>query len=191
MENKINKTKIYWDSEFSGLHQNTTLISIGLISECGKSFYAELTDYDKSQIDEWLQENVINNLTLDYLKSDIDNSGVTDETDKNHIKYKGTKSHLKVELEKWFSQFEEIEMWSDCLAYDWVLFNSIFGTAFDIPKNILYIPFDISILFYTKGINPDINREIFIDLKENNQKHNALWDAVVIKKCYEKLMSNY
>jgi hypothetical protein len=35
----MNKTKIFFDTEFTGLHQNTTLISIGLISECGKNFY--------------------------------------------------------------------------------------------------------------------------------------------------------
>jgi hypothetical protein len=51
-------TKIFFDTEFTGLHQNTTLISIGLISECGKEFYAELTDYDVTQIDDWLKQNV-------------------------------------------------------------------------------------------------------------------------------------
>ena len=40
----MSKTKIFFDTEFTGLHQNTTLISIGLVSECGKSFYAELVD---------------------------------------------------------------------------------------------------------------------------------------------------
>ena len=58
------KTKIFFDTEFTGLHQNTTLISIGLIAETGQTFYAERTDYDKSQIDEWLQTNVIENLLL-------------------------------------------------------------------------------------------------------------------------------
>ena len=55
-------TKVFFDTEFTGLHQKTTLISIGLVSECGKTFYAELTDYDKSQIDKWLNDNVISNL---------------------------------------------------------------------------------------------------------------------------------
>ena len=68
MENTENllkkKTKVFFDCEFTGLHQNTTLISIGLIAETGQTFYAELTDYDKSQIDEWLQTNVIDNLAL-------------------------------------------------------------------------------------------------------------------------------
>lgn len=44
--------KIFFDSEFTGLHQNTTLISIGLISDDNNCFYAEFTDYDKNQLDQ-------------------------------------------------------------------------------------------------------------------------------------------
>ena len=54
--------KIFFDTEFTGLHKNTTLISIGLVDENGRSFYAEFTAYNKSQVDDWIQENVINNL---------------------------------------------------------------------------------------------------------------------------------
>ena len=43
--------KIYFDTEFTGLHKDTTLISIGLVSECGKTFYGECYDYDENQID--------------------------------------------------------------------------------------------------------------------------------------------
>lgn len=62
-------TKVFFDTEFSGLHKNTTLISIGLISECGKTFYAELTDYDTTQIDGWLQTNVLDNLLLNDINT--------------------------------------------------------------------------------------------------------------------------
>ena len=50
------KTKLFFDTEFTGLHKNTTLISIGIISEDGKTFYAELNDYDINQIsdDNWI-----------------------------------------------------------------------------------------------------------------------------------------
>ena len=54
--------KIFFDTEFTGLHKNTTLISIGLIDENGRTFYAEFTDYDKSQCDDWIKEHVIDNL---------------------------------------------------------------------------------------------------------------------------------
>lgn len=173
--------KVFFDTEFTGLHQNTSLISIGLIAEDGRTFYAELIDYDQHQVDEWLQKNVINNLIVHpdrkhyYLVTD------------NDAIYKDNSATIKDRLEDWLSQFEEVEMWSDCLSYDWVLFNQLFGHAFNIPKNVYYIPFDICTLMKIKGVDPDINREEFAGIE--GDKHNALHDAKVIKACYEKLMS--
>lgn len=54
--------KIFFDTEFTGLHKNTTLVSIGLISEDKRQFYGELIDYNENQCDEWINENVINHL---------------------------------------------------------------------------------------------------------------------------------
>jgi hypothetical protein len=57
MKNLSNKrTKVFFNTEFTGLHQNTTLISIGLVSECGKTFYAELTDYDRVEFIPFIAE---------------------------------------------------------------------------------------------------------------------------------------
>ena len=177
----MSKTKIFFDTEFTGLHQNTTLISIGLVSECGKTFYAELTDYDQTQIDDWLQKNVIENLTLK-------NKGLNEVYETiDKMTFKGDLKHLKLALEYYFKQFNAVEIWSDCLSYDWVLFNQIFGHAFNIPKNIYYIPFDICTLFYAKGIDADISREEFSEMSDGSQKHNALWDAKVICQCFTKL----
>jgi len=148
------------------LHKNTTLISIGMVAENGQEFYAELNDYDKSQVDDWLSDNVISNLYQG------NSSMSTEQT-----------AHC---VEQWLNQFDSVEIWSDCLAYDWVLFNNLFGHAFNIPDNIYYIPFDICTLFKIKGIDPDINRECFAGLP--GTKHNALHDAKVIKLCYDKLM---
>jgi hypothetical protein len=201
------RTKIFFDTEFTGLHQNTTLISIGLISECGKTFYAELTDYDKSQIDEWLQKNVIENLLYSEPPIGEDNHYLAQRHKDNPIgndlyksfslEIRNEISMVKRQLLCWFKQFEQVEIWSDCLAYDWVLFNQIFGHAFNIPENIYYIPFDICTLFKIKGIDPDISREQFAGItnsKDQNEtsemllKHNALSDAKVIKMCYERLI---
>ena len=193
--------KIFFDTEFTGLHQNTTLISIGLISDCGKTFYAELNDYDKSQVDEWLQNNVIDKLIMseppigedEYYKAARanDNPIGNDLYNSYSVQLRGNMETIKNELERWLNQFDQVEIWSDCLAYDWVLFNQIFGHAFNIPKNVYYIPFDICTLFKMNGIDPDINREKFGCGEHYSEmpKHNALWDARVIKMCYEKLIS--
>jgi len=176
--------RIFFDTEFTGLHKDTTLISIGCIVEDEKTFYAECLDYDKTQIDDWLQENIINNLKFNNVEIQKETLG--------SFEMCGNVSNIAEELKKWLAKYSNCEMWSDCLAYDWVLFNHLYGHAFDIPKNVYYIPFDICTLFKVKNIDPDINREEFVKElilnKDNIQKHNALWDAEVIKMCYEKLM---
>ncbi len=58
---------LYFDCEFTGLRQNTTLISLGIVSEDEKKFYAEFRDYDSRQCDNWIKENVINNLFLERI----------------------------------------------------------------------------------------------------------------------------
>jgi DNA polymerase III epsilon subunit-like protein len=194
-------TKIFFDCEFTGLHQNTTLISIGLVSECGKSFYAEFNDFNKVQCDTWIKENVISKLSM---YSGHNKGYEVDSEMPKIVKICGDTEAIKRFLETWLSQFESIEMWSDCLSYDWVLFCQIWGHAFNIPKNIYYIPFDICTLFKMQGIDPDISREGFVgyskvrdlqlvEIRTNivkdygEQKHNALFDAKIIKLCYEKL----
>lgn len=180
-------TKIFFDTEFTGLHQKTTLISIGLVAETGESFYAELTDYDESQIDEWLQKNVIDNLLLS--KPLIHGHSAIVYEGGMPKEYCGDLKKLRPVLEHWLSQFESIEMWSDCLSYDWVLFCQIFEHAFKIPKNVFYIPFDICTLFLTRGIDPHINREEYAGEipGQVSKKHNSLWDAYVIMACHKKM----
>lgn len=170
---------VFMDSEFTGLHQNTTLISIGLISEDNNKFYAEFTDYDESQIDKWLQENVLDNLMMKerphwyYFRGD------------RATYVKGDTERVVSFLEEWLSQYRDIQIWSDCLAYDWMLFNQLWDHAFNLPSNISYIPFDICTYFILLGIDPDVSREEFSGV--TGDKHNALYDAEVIKLCWKRL----
>ncbi len=170
-------TKLFMDCEMTGLHQNTTLISLGIVAESGESFYAEFTDYDKTQVDEWIEKNVISHLEM----GQAPNWFIADKTKC----VKGDTKWIRKHLSTWLAQFSNVEMWSDCLAYDWVLFCNIFGNAFGIPKNVYYIPFDLATAFKQKDIDPDVNRETWAGT--TGKKHNALHDAKTIKICYEKL----
>ena len=178
--------KIFMDTEFTGLHQNTTLISIGLVSEYGDKFYGELNDYDENQVDEWLRENVIDNL--------LQENSELQYNDIHIVKCTGDNNTVRNKMNDWFEQIMKthnenvIEVWSDCLAYDWVLFNQMYGHACKIPHFIYYIPFDICTLFKLVGVDPDINREEFSNRNSNN-KHNALHDAEVIRSCFDRLVN--
>lgn len=176
-----NAVKVFFDTEFTGLHQDTTLISIGLVDENGRTFYAEFGDYDMTQVDEWIEKNVIENLLYrNVVCKAFEFAGSPS------IAVKGNAPYVKDMLTRWIAPYDQVEMWSDCLSYDWVLFNQLWGHAFNIPKNVYYIPFDICTLMKIKGVDPDINREEYAGM--TGQKHNALHDAKVIMACYEKLM---
>ena len=178
---------IYFDTEFTGLHNGTTLISIGLVDENGRSFYAELTDYDKNQVTDWINDNVIKNLTNPIL-----------ELTGDHWKITGIKAMVKTALNKWLEEYgnEQITLVSDVCHYDMVMFISLYGDAFHIPDMITPACYDINqdiANHYNISLKKafDINRE---ELSENlgfsvdeNNKHNSLFDALIIKNIYEGL----
>ena len=113
-------------------------------------------------------------------------------TNGNDVSVRCDSKNLKGFLEQWLSQFDSVEIWSDCLSYDWVLFCQIFGHAFKIPKNVYYIPFDICPLLLQAEGDADVSREEYAEKYievGGGKKHNALWDAYVIKACYNRLMS--
>lgn len=141
--------RLFFDAEFSGLRKDTTLISIGIVSEDGKKFYAEFTDYDESQCDEWIKENVINNLHLPHipwhsqcygkiekLKNDgyvisrnphIPRANVLVEYDyfksdnDGNMDALGETCWIGIALGEWLSQFDTIQFVSDVCHYDFVL----------------------------------------------------------------------
>ena len=178
----MKRTKVWFDTEFTGLHKNTTLISIGLVSEEGHTFYAEFTDYDKKQITPWLETNVLFHLRLQHMRG-FTHTNITPLIKREVV---GDTATITKELREWLNQYKQIEIWSDCLAYDWVLFCQLFGGAMSIPKNIYYIPFDLCTLFLAKGVDPDISRKEFAG--KNLTLHNALDDALLQKACTEKLL---
>lgn len=182
--------KIFLDTEFTGLHQRTTLISLALIADTGEEFYAEFTDYDTTQVNDWITENVIKKLFGNL--SNAATTGITGNT----ILVSGNKKEVAALLQKWFTRFAAIEIWADVLAYDWVLFCELFGGAFNIPNNIFYTPFDLATLFRIKGLiepisqyKKDVSRFDFSGTDKNKQ-HNALEDARAEKICFEKLMKD-
>lgn len=186
---------LFFDTEFTGLRKNTTLISLGIVADNGKKFYAEFTDYDESQCDEWIKKNVIDNLHLDGM-----GDGISDLDEKpSGIMVRGNKHYVSKELKEWLSQFDSIQFVSDVCHYDFVLLIDLLTggkTALDLPNNISAVCHDI---------NSDITRHYGISEREafdksreeivselcghevEGTKHNALYDAEVIKEIWEEV----
>ena len=172
--------RVFFDTEFTGLHRNTTLISIGLVSEDGRTFYAEFNDFDQTQLNDWLRDNVLSHLQF----IGIDSS--TPILNLEHHVMKSNRHGVTLALSDWLAQFESIEMWADCPAYDWVLFCDLFGGSLHVPKEIFPNAFDVATLLNLAGIDPTVNRDEFVGLSDVTI-HNALDDARLAKACYEKV----
>lgn len=174
--------RVYFDTEFTGLHQHTTLISIGCVADDGRTFYAECTDYNPAQVGAWIQENVIAHLRFtEEVRREGGMNGVLFDG------YVGDRQFIADHLALWLAQWDHVEVWGDVLAYDWVLFCELFGGGAEcLPRNVCYIPFDLSTLLKVKGLDPNLRREAFAGPVEG-ERHNALHDALVIKACVAKL----
>ena len=184
--------QIFFDTEFTGLHQNTTLVSIGLVSDEGERFYAELTDFDDSQCDEWITKNVLNHLIVSgnvKLEAELEQDGMTTTVI-------GNKEYVREQLLEWLDNYKDnIQFVSDVCHYDMVLLCDLLADgAILLPQYINPFCHDLCqdiamILDISEKAAFDISREQLltdrgIDLPKG-QKHNALYDAEVIKAIHD------
>lgn len=192
--------KLYFDTEFTGLHKNTTLISIGIIDENNRMFYGVFTDYDKSQVNEWIEKHVIGNLKFELPDS------------LNIMTYVvGNTTAIRYQLLKWLDEgdYKLIEFVSDVSHYDFVLLiDLLYGEALKMPENVSPTCIDLNAdIAKYKNINHygafNLNREgllkgmymtmrvwdpnIVDDVLSMEHKHNAIYDAIIIKLLYENI----
>ena len=197
---------VAFDTEFTGLRKDTSLISIGFATEIvGKKYclYLELTDYKRGQVNIWIRDNVLNNLILN------DKSMDTPWVPEENITFVRTDSLMaKKYITDYFMTLinegcDKIQLVSYVCHYDMMLLIDIFGDAFSLPSYVYPCCVDINDFIYhssegklTPGEAFDVNREEYIEKISNiedngfvpiecpeilkNKKHNALWDAIVI-----------
>ena len=179
--------RIFFDFEFTGLHKATTPISLGMITENGHKFYAEFNDYDESQCDQWIKDNVIPKLTyseyVHFFENDEENKSFTIKQDKQTI---------SDALITWLKQFKDIEFWGDTLAFDWVLFMDLYfmgEPSRKLPNNFNgYQPYDMATVLKIWYHDPKKNRHLILGLDKNGGQHNALYDAEITMKLHKKII---
>ena len=112
------KTKLlFFDMEFTALSPDAQLISLGIVSDCGKSLYCEFSDYDINRCDEWVKENVVGKLKMYGKQEDY-----IDETlQYSNYEVLSIMRGIRVHLANWITQFSDyqIQFVCDCGTYDW------------------------------------------------------------------------
>lgn len=155
--------KIWYDCEFIESPGKVELISIGMIDEDDNELYCESSEFKESDAGDWVKENVIPKLL----------------PKKDRL----TREEIKDEILN-FVGAEIPEWWGYVSAYDHVVLCQIFGVMVDLPSDWPCYTRDIKQIMDTFGwLKKD-----FMTIDENDA-HNALFDAKWTRDLYFKVMS--
>lgn len=152
----------YWlDTEFIEDGKTIDLISIGIVAEDGREFYAESLDCDAHKASDWVKENVFPHLMggVALMHRDLLAYKVLEFCDPNG--------------------FGKPEFWGYYADYDWVVFCQLFGRMIDLPKGFPMYCRDIKQMCDDMG-KPELP-------KQESSEHHALADARWNKQAYEFL----
>lgn len=169
----MNRNIVFMDGEFAKLKPNgIDLLSIALIKPNGEELYLEL-DY-KGKVDDWVNENVIPKLSQ-----------------------KRVSKKEAVKLIKKFVGKEKLYVVAYVNQFDWMGICKLFG-AKDVKRiaelPFKWVPIDFASILFSKGINVAETKMTEIAKKYNistskDDEHNALNDARVLKKLWERIMN--
>lgn len=169
--------KYFLDTEFIEYPCTIDLISIGIVAEDGREFYAVSNQFDMRKASQWVKDNVIANL---------------DRPNPHAVSISGLGRVIVHDKEAWYTKDEirkgilefigqdKPSFWGYYADYDWVVFCWLFGTMMELPKGFPKYCNDIKQLCNSLG-NPQLPKMEGVD-------HNALDDAKHHKKCYEFLI---
>jgi len=173
--------KYFIDTEFiEGFHKPLfgkkrhfiDLISIGIVAEDGRQYYAISNEYSYSKADEWVKVNVITKAYRNIVHGDSRNRFRV-ESFHHHFGKKNKKiakeilefvyPHISCKFKKNMEEFyirtikygwnEQLEFYGYYADYDWVLFCSLFGKMIDLPKDFPMYCKDIKQMLDDKANN--------------------------------------
>ena len=177
--------RFFLDTEFIENPCTIDLISIGLVAEDEREFYAINSECDFAQANDWVKENVIPSLP-----PQTDFAWRTKEAIAFEIM-----AFIKHEegAELYYHTFntlknapmrERPEFWGEWCAYDWVVFAWLFGAMVDLPEGFPMQCNDIIQLAETHLGFSSINLPPSL---ETPGHHNALLGAKTVKQRWEWL----
>jgi hypothetical protein len=144
----------FLDTEFieSGSGFPIELLSIGLVSEDGREYYAINANADFAHANEWVQKNVV---------PDIRRGWATFSSGRDRVRH-------------FVGSDPEPRFWGYYADYDWVVFCQLFGAMIDLPKGWPMYCRDLKQLLDDRG-NPSMPKPV----GEHNALNDARWNRDV------------
>jgi len=161
--------RIYYDTEFIEDGHTIDLISIGMVREDGRSYYAISEEFSRTNFcrHEWLVQNVAPSLPITITGPEWFNWDI------NHPDFADVKNRLTIaqEVEEFIVATPNPELWAWYGAYDHVALCQLWG-----PMSAIH---DRGIPMFTNDLKQEANRlgNPWLPEQEGGE-HNALDDAI-------------
>lgn len=175
------------------------LISIGIVAEDGREYYAISNEFKRKNADLWVKENVIPKLNeVPFVNEKIKTSKGIEIIPVLKSQKQSTKNNNTIigEVKDFFGCWrdqhfwivgDKIEIYGYYADYDWVLFCSLFGRMIDLPKGFPMYCKDLKQYFDDAQLREKYNLKEQPDYPKQKNEHNALDDARWNFKLYKFL----
>lgn len=153
---------LFLDTEFTGLHLNPDLISIGLVDETGqRTFYAELPEESyRPRCTDWVVKNVLPLLDGGDSVLPI--------------------NELRIRLQEWIESFGDRAMLiTDSPDYDFELIKLLFAGSW--PSNLAKQPMQFDSYAMGEDRQPSLERTMQCCHSPERPEHHALHDAFALR----------
>lgn len=184
--------RYFLDTEFIEDGVTIDLISIALVCDDGREYYAISNEFNSSKAHQWVKDNVIAKLPP---RPCFTQNPYASASDKEASKIWKTREQIKEDVLfflaggvfhsdgsqtlYWDESVKDVEFWADYAAYDWVVFCQLFGNMLDLPRELPMFCSDIQ-QWKTQLGKPELPEQAL-------GHHNALEDARHCKVRYEFL----
>lgn len=176
------------------------LISIGIVCEDEREYYALSNEFNPNDADEWVKNNVLIKLIDEYNSKITHGIYVDTENIVQSIKYLQrhygkSNEQIKNEVMEFCSpsptipkgvEYEKAcpEFYAYFADYDWVLLCSLFGRMIDLPECFPMYCTDLKQMMDERGLDNHWKKR---NCPESKNNHNALADAIWNKNLYEQI----
>ena len=174
----------YWlDTEFieRGREHSIDLISIALVAEDGREFYAENLEVDLSKANDWVKVNVIPHLWSKQKDKSKFNLWSRDGGVGGLLPRRDIASEIHRFCHP--NTYGTPEFWADYGSYHWVIFSQLFGLMVDLPEGFPMYCNDIQQL--ERSLREEAGELINKMPTQLQGLHHALEDARQCKKKWE------
>jgi hypothetical protein len=172
--------KYFYDTEFIEDGKTIDLISIAIVAEDGREYYAVNANLPEKRVrkHEWLMENVVPHLPQGHgdWKNHMPKRWLFDYSD-HRVKARKT---IRREVREFLLAGGQPELWAWFSAYDHVVLAQLFGTMMDIPEGIPMFTNDVRSLVDWTGVY-QLPAQV-------GTAHDALDDARHVKAMYQHII---